>query len=147
MKLLKVLLAALLSVSAAYAANEITAQVSLKATKGYLDMTRGVNAQWTLTQTPATYSAGVQLISTNPVQITVGDVTTNGWSWFRNNSTNNTMNLGTSPDSGTNVAPLIKLKPGWYALVPLSTSTVWAVCPTVATNETSSALEKLILND
>ena len=133
---------------AVHAADEITASVVLKIVDGFIDQQRAVNAQWDVSATRPNISAGTHVIPTNgtPVLITVGDIATNGWSFFRNLSAYNTLSLGASPDAGTNVYEFARMPPGTYGIIPLGTSAVYCVrSGTLVTNEPESILEKMII--
>jgi len=140
------ILAVALLTCAAYAANEITAAITLKATKGYLDIQRSANAQWNLTNTAPNVSGLTQRIGTNTAElISVGDVATPGWAWFRNLSTNNNIAVGVM-DVNTNFLEFARFAPGEYGLIPLGTNSIYGMA-NGATNEANSVLEKIILDE
>ena len=148
MRVLLTILVGAALMCAARAANEISAQVVLKVEDGYISQQRAVNAQWTMNAARPNISAGTHIIPTNgaAVLITTGDVATNGWTFFRNLSAYNTISIGASVNAGTTVHEVLRLPAGTYALLPLGTSAVYAVMSAHTTNETSSVLEKLILD-
>lgn len=130
------------------AANEITAAVTLTATKGYLSIQRAISAQWDLTNAYPNVGGQTQTIGTNWEAVTVGDVTTKGWAWFRNLSTNNTISIGVLCATDTNYVEFIRMKPGRYGLMTLGTNGIYAVTTISGTNETTgSVLEKVILDE
>lgn len=135
-----VLIAAMLALTAG-AADEIAATVSFKVTKGYLDFTRAVNATWTITAASPNVAGQTQLIGLTPEQVTIGDVTTAGWSFFRNLNASNVIEIG-AVDASTNFLPLIKLKAGEYALMRMGTNFWYAKAFTAA-----SRLEKAIVDN
>ena len=130
-----------------WAANEITTQITFKATKGYLDVTRAVNLNFTLTA-PAPNAAGLtQLITTNAAaqQISIGDVVTNGWCYMRNLDTNTGpyVSIGYSGDAGATLYEIIRLYAGEPALFRVTTN-VWIYGKA---NGTNCVLEKLIISN
>jgi len=133
--------------SVGYAANEITAAITFKAATGYLDFTRAVNAQWTITNASPNIAGDSQSLTTGTVSaVTQGALVKKGWGWFRNLSTNNTMSLGVV-DASTNYIEFAQLKAGEYGLIRLGTNTLYATLPSCVTNETTSVLEKAIIDD
>jgi len=147
MKKIACLLACLIPL-AGIADNEITASIVLRVDAGFLSQQRAVNAQWSLATSPANAAGGTQVVPTNgtPALVSIGDVTTGGWSFFRNLSAHNTVSIGASPNAGTNVYEFVRLEAGQYALLPLGTSAVYAVTSVLATNGTGSVLERFILD-
>ena len=126
-----------------YAANEITAQASLVVTKGYLNVTRQVSAQYSITNTAPNVAGLTQILSTNAAeQITAGDVTTPGWGWFRNLGSN-IVSLGVV-DASTNYIEFARLRSGEYGLIPVGTNALFGV--SIGTNEAGTVLEKIILD-
>lgn len=134
-----ILIAALLALTAG-AADEITANVTFKVTKGYLDFTRAVNDTHDITASAPNVSGKTQLIGTTPEQVAIGDVATCGWAFFRNLNTSNVLEIGAA-DASTNFLPLIRLAPGQYCLLPLGTNFFYAVSFT-----NSTVLEKAIVD-
>lgn len=98
--------------------NEITLSASIRAKNGNLDVSF---APGTLQfdQTSQVAVGGVQIIgtSTNAEFIALGDVTTAGYSWFRNCDTTNYIDIGTG--TATSFVGLIRLYAGQVALCPL----------------------------
>jgi hypothetical protein len=101
-----------------FAANEITTVITFQVIKGSLNFSRNVNLQFTLSA-PTPQTAGVtQIIPTNPTLITVGDVQTNGWAYFRNLATTNYVEIG-SWDT-TNFRALVRMNTNEPALFRLA---------------------------
>jgi hypothetical protein len=98
-------------------ANEITVTASLRCENGYLDIMREVaGAQFA--QTTLAYNAGTQTIGFAAAEaITLTDITTPGWAWFRNCDTTNFVTLG-DITTGT-LTPFAKLQAGEAAVIPL----------------------------
>ena len=125
------------------AANEITAQASLVATKGFLNVSRQANSAFNITNTAPNVAGYTQLLGTNAAeQITFGDVQTPGWAWFRNLGTN-TVSLGVV-DASTNFIEFARMKAGEYGLIPVGTNGLYGM--SIGTNETGTVLEKIILD-
>ncbi len=127
-------------------AADITAQAVLKVTKGYIDIQRAANTDFSIASSPAAIAGFTQTIETNAAeQITIGDVATKGWSWFRNLSSNgNAVAVGVV-DASTNFIEFARLAAGEYGLIPLGTNTIWA--RSYGTNAASCELEKIIVSD
>lgn len=117
--------AVILVASGARAADEISAAVTLKVEKGYLLFSRSVNTTWSITNANPNISGQTQSIGTSAEAITLGDVAVAGVTWFRNLSTNRTVEIG-AVDASTNFLPLIKLKFSEYAFMRLGTNVVYA---------------------
>ena len=113
--MLKVLACAVVVVGMAYAENEITTQVYLKAEKGYVNITRSpatLQLDWNGNQVygPVTYS-----LTTNWTALARGQIATNGYCVFRHVGTSNVVDV--SFDNGTNSH--LRLKAGEYQLLRL----------------------------
>lgn len=144
-KLLAAFLAVGVAVTGAAMADGVTAQAVLKLVNGYMDITRAANQTFTVSSSPASVASGTQTIETNAAEVvTVGDVTTKGWSWFRNLSSNgNAIAIG-AVDANTNFIEVLRLDGGEYNLGPLGTNAIWA--QSVGTNAAASCeLEKIIV--
>lgn len=99
----------------------------------------GNSGTFTVTQTSEKYAAAVQAIGTSMEAITLGDVTTPGFSWFRNLDATNYVEIG------INVAgfqPVLKLKPGEGQVFRFATA-----APQARANTASVDLEYIILAD
>ena len=123
-------------------ANEITVSGSIKAVNGYLTFgPRSVtNLQPTMTGTHS--SGGVQDISTTKETIAISsDVATLGWCWLRNTDTTNYIEIGTV--TGGTFYPLMKLKPGEFALFRWATG----ITPYAQANTATAKLEWYTLED
>jgi hypothetical protein len=85
-----------------------------------------------------TATGGVQDIgtSTNAEALSMSDVSSAGWAWFRNCDTTNYVDIGSG--TGTNFAPVIRLKAGEVAALRLATN-----APTARAN---TAAVKLLYN-
>jgi len=130
-----------------YAANELTAGVTFQVAKGYLTYSRAVSATWTITNaTPNVAADSVNLTTGSVTAVGSGSVAVKGWAWFRNLSTNNTASLGVY-DANTNYVEFARLKPGEYGLIRLGENPIQARLVSDVTNETTSVLEKAIIDD
>jgi len=94
---------------AVFAANEINNQSVFTVNKGNLSIQRAVNLNFDLTNSAPNVASGTQVMTTNPVAIIVGNVATNGWSFWRNLSTN------TYTAGGTNII-MNAIELGYYDL-------------------------------
>lgn len=128
-----------------YAGNEITTSITLKATKNYLDFTRAVSLSFGLTNASPNAIAGTQTISTNatPEAITVGNVSTNGWAYFRNLTTNVDTYIELGWSDTTNFRAIVRLKPSEPACFRLTPGAAFYGHAT----GTNSILEKMIIDD
>jgi hypothetical protein len=131
---------------AARAANELTAQVAVRFVDGYVDLQRGANASWTVTNASPNVAADSVGVTTNAAALAFGAVSVKGWTWFRNVTAagGDTIALGVV-DASTNFIEFARMKPGEYGLIRLGTSAIWA--QKIGTNETSSRLEKMCVDD
>jgi hypothetical protein len=109
-----------------YAANEITAQATLRVSKGSFSRTDQTAASsFSLTASAVVLSAGAGAASTTAAAIGLGSVpaASAGWSFFRNNATNGAAG---AVEVGCMVSgefvPFASLPAGAFALVPLSTN-------------------------
>ena len=88
MKRMLLILCGVMILGAVYAANEINNQSVFVVSKGNLSIQEAVNLNFDLTNSAPNVASGTQIMTTNPTQITIADVATNGWSYWRNLSTN-----------------------------------------------------------
>lgn len=107
-------------------ANEITIQASLKAVKGELNIQ---TPPTTVTQTidmsgGPEYAAGGQIIGTTHETISVGDVGTEGWAWFKNLDSTNYVEIGV--DVAASFYGVIRLNAGEWCVARLSDQTYYA---------------------
>lgn len=109
-------------------ANEIVINTFIRAAKGKLELARqvqGLNRD----MSGSGYSVGVQTISNvSHEALEVGtDIAAAGYAFFRNvdDDEGNFVEVGVEDGGGTFI-PLIKLQPGDVALLPLSTTSVYA---------------------
>lgn len=114
-------------------ASEIQVSVALRATKGFLELSEQPTALQ-VDMAANTPGGGVQIIgfASHEALSNVSDIGTAGWAFFRNLDVTNYVELGLDV-TGTFV-PFCKLLPGEYALVPLSTTAVYAKANTAAVN-------------
>lgn len=120
-------------------ANEITVQAKLSVQKSFLNHTEYPGVL-TFDMTGSNATGGAQNIGTNVETITMGDVTTAGYSYFRNLGPTNYVDIGTG--TGTNFASFIKLKAGEVAVGRLGTN-----APTARANTAAVNLQYYILQD
>jgi len=142
-------LALLVSAMAALAADEITLQVAFRIADNYIDQQRAQSSTFTVTNTTPNFSGGSVVVATNAAgtAITFGDVVVPGMTWFRNLSATNTGNviaIGVR-DASTNFLEFARVKPGEFQITRIGTNAIYA--RSMGTNETSSRLEKLCVDD
>lgn len=127
-----------------YAANEITANFTLRVLKGNLDITKTIGQKLTLTCGTPNVAGLTQLVTTNPVgeAITLGNVSTNGVAWFSCLDTNHFVEIGVQ-DANTNFLPLIRLNAGEAWVTRLSQG----ITPYARANGASVVMEKLIFDN
>jgi hypothetical protein len=120
-------------------ADEITLTLKMAVLKGALAHTENPGAiSVTLSGTNAT--GGVQNISTTAEALTMGDVSSPGYAYFRNTGTTNFVELGTG--TGGSFVGFAKLKAGEAAVVRLTTA-----APTARANTAAVDLQYFILAD
>ncbi|MDB4403275.1 hypothetical protein N9204_00405 [bacterium] len=120
-------------------ANEITVSAYLKVDDGtYSRATSTGNAQFDLTTSDVVAAGEIQTIGTTYEEITVGDVTTPGWSFFKNLDATNYVEIGIE-HSGTTFVAFAKLEPGEFFPVPLAGGSIYAKADTA-----SVRIQKLI---
>lgn len=120
-------------------ANEIKYQLSLTATKGFMSVANQT-AILSADMTGDPVASGVQSIGTTAVAIGIGGVTTAGFSFFRNLSTTNFVEIGTG--TGGSFVSFAKLKAGESAIIRLGTN-----APTARANTAAINLQYVILSD
>lgn len=110
---MKRLIAAMVMIAAGAWAAELTVNLTMQADKGYLKLTKTAAQSINLTNAAPNFAGGTQLIGTNSVgdAVTLGSVTTNGWAWFGNLSTNY-IEVGVQDSTGTNFLPLLRINAG-----------------------------------
>lgn len=108
-------------------ANEIVVNTFIRVAKGKLELARqvqGLNRD----MAGSGYSVGVQEISNvSHEAVEIGSDLSPGYAFFRNvdDDDGNYVEVGVE-DGGSTFIPLIKLQPGDVALLPLSTTSVYA---------------------
>lgn len=120
-------------------ANEITLNLKLSVLKSYLNQ-RFDPGVLTSDMTGSTAAGGVQNIGTTAETLGVTDVTTCGWSYFRNTDSTNYVELGTGT-AGSFVA-FAKLKAGEACVLRLGTN-----APTARANTAAINLQYFIFQD
>ncbi len=128
-----------------FAANEVNTVLTLKVTDGYWDYTRAINSTHSITAQNPNMQGGTVNLSSNWTVITVGNVTTNGWSFWRNLNTNGIYcQVGVSNNVGmTNPAVFARLEPGESAVIKLDpTASYWARA--LETSSIAVVLERFI---
>lgn len=104
-------------------ANELTVNVSLNYSKGNDALRREPGAKL-VTVSGTKRISSVQALSTSAEQITIGEVGTAGYAYFRNLDATNNISLGLDSDA----APAFcTLKPGEFAVLRLASATLYAV--------------------
>lgn len=113
---------------AAWAADEITAQVVLKVAAGNLQVQRAVNDTFSITNATPVMAGGTQTIPTNTAAaVTLGDVVNPGWTWVQNVTTNANRYVELGTGSGGSFAPFVRLYAGEYWAGPLGTAAPYAL--------------------
>lgn len=111
-------------------ANEITVSLSAQYTNG-VDTETINRSGSTISVTTVPRAAGTALVGTSEEAIPLGDVSATGVAFFQNMDTTNPVDIyRTTGDS----APLIRLRAGQWAWVPIQGSTVFAKATTAACN-------------
>jgi len=130
----------LLGLMGVWAADEIRATAILKIANGEFDLTRSANNQ-TFDQTGTSMDYHIQSVGTAAQeQVTViSDVSSNGWAWFRNITTNTdrSVDVGAQVVNGasTNFVPFIRLLASEFCILRLHpTSNIWAKANVGAVN-------------
>lgn len=110
MKKIYMLLMCLMIAGGLYAANEITANLTLKVEKGVLSVTKTSSKQFNINHSnPNVAGVTLNVLTTaTGTLIPLGNVASNGVAWFGNLGTNN-IEIGVR-DSATNFLPIITLK-------------------------------------
>ena len=125
------------AVGLAIAADEITVTATLKAANGYFSLDRSVVGLKIDQTAGAGSSYNVQSIQSNAVELVAiaADVTTRGWSYFRNLTTNATDYVDLGPTNGVAFLPVVRLYAGEIATFPAHpTTALWAKSGTTSTN-------------
>lgn len=121
--------------------NEITVNVSLGVKNGFLSqsLTPGTIL---VNMTGTTATGGAQDIgtSTNAEAISMNDVSSAGYAFFRNTDTTNYVDIGSG--TGTNFAAVVRLKAGEAGVFRLGTN-----APTARANTAAVKLQYFILAD
>ena len=122
-------------------AQEITVTARLSVSKGFLVQKMDPGAVL-IDMSGTAAIGGAQDIgtSTNAESITMSDVSSAGYAWFRNTDTTNYVEIGTG--TGASFAPFIKLKAGEIAVCRLGTN-----APTAKANTAAVKLQYYILAD
>ena len=120
-------------------ASEINYNLQLQRLKGYASESYKSGTLYA-DQTGSTATGGNQTIGTAAEALVMGDVTTSGFSWFRNTDATNFVEIGTG--TGTSFAVFIKLKAGEAAVCRLGTN-----APTAKANTASINLQYHIMQD
>ena len=94
----------------AYGAGEISVNWAFTAAKGALSITRTQSKTWNITNSAPNVSAYTITTTTNPTPILPGYVSTNGWGWLLNTSSNIAVQVGAL--DGSTFCPVIQLGPG-----------------------------------
>ena len=120
-------------------ANEITVTGKISCTNGNFSETRNVSSL-RRDQAAIGSASGVQVIGTSEETVTVGDVGTLGYAYFRNLDATNYVDIG--PDS-TGIVGFIRLEPGDFCILRLKPGiTIKAQADTA-----SVKLDKVIFED
>ena len=118
--------------------SDINLRLGLVCAKGFLS-TRDEPGPIAIAMTGSVASAGAQTISTNATTINMGSVATAGYSYFRNTSTANFIEIGTG--TGTSFVAFSKLFYGDAQIVRLGTN-----APTAKADTAAGTLQYTILS-
>ena len=140
--LVAVLFAAVIGV---IAANEININSTFKVTDGFWDYTRTVNATHSITAQAPNIAGGTILVSSNWTLVSVGNVATNGWAWFRNLATNGPYCQIGVTNAGVAVVPFMRLEIGETALMKLEDAGIYYARANPTTT-VSIVLERVIVD-
>lgn len=110
-------------------ADEISFSVSLKATKSSFVLPQHSTAD-TVDMATAGQAGGVQTVGTTHETIGVTDLSTPGWSYFKNLDTTNYVELGR--DVSASFYPFVKLLPGEACVLRLGTTAPYAKANTAS---------------
>lgn len=124
-------------------ANEITVFMKLSAVKGNLTVQPAqLSTTFTLNAAAPNVSGVTQSIGFAAHEaITLGDVATNGWAWFKNTDSTNFVQIGV--DVGSTFYPLVRLNAGEAGCFRLA----HGVTPYAKSDTAAVVLEKYILDD
>jgi hypothetical protein len=122
-------------------AQEITLTLKMSVSKGFL-VQKNDPGTILVDMSGTTATGGAQDIgtSTNAETITMSDVSSAGYAYFRNTDATNFVEIGTG--TGVSFAPFIKLKAGEAAICRLGTNT-----PTAKANAAAVKLQYYIIAD
>jgi hypothetical protein len=118
-------------------ANEITIAATLSATKNGATVTSTASAL--VTMTGDEMLTNVQNVGTSAEAVTVTDLDTAGYAFFKNMDATNFLELAL--DSSVSTQVFAKLFPGQFALLPLKTTTIYAKADTAGVNLLVTACE------
>lgn len=127
------------------AANDININTTFKVTDGYWDYTRTIASTHSITAQAPNVAGGTILVSSNWTLVTVGNVTTNGWAWFRNLATNGPYCQIGVTNAGTTVVAFARLEIGETALMKLEDAGVYYARANPTTT-VSIVLERVIVD-
>lgn len=101
-------------------ADEISVAVRLSVTKGNLKLAYGGTTQKVTMSGSKGGNPGTVNIGTSDEAISLGDISSAGYAYFRNLDTTNYVEIG--PTSGGALVPFLRLAPGKEATLPLTPS-------------------------
>lgn len=137
---LVILAVAIVAGGVSWAADEINAAFGLNIRKGYLSLTVSEGVQ--IDMTGESFDHRTTTVTTNPAVLTIsGDIGTVGMTFFKNNSTSETVNIGVTGESA-----FVKLLATeiWQGRLATNNLTVWL--PT-ASGTNSASLESIIVEE
>jgi len=123
-------------------ADEISLSISLRVVKGSLDVSKAVSDQYDLSASAPNVAGLTQAIGHAAHEaVTMGDVSTLGWAWFRNLHATNFVQIGV--DVGSTFYPVARLNAGEACVLRLAQGiTLYAQADTGAV-----VLEKIVFDN
>lgn len=110
-------------------ANEITSQVTLQVNKNGSNTTRASSKQSTMSGNPVAHAVKSVGFAAHEA-VTLGSVTSCGWSFLKNLDATNFVTIGI--DVAATFYPVLKLKPGEAAVFRFGTNAPYAKADTAA---------------
>ncbi len=120
-------------------ANEITLNLKMQVSKGFIEYIQNPGAL-SVTMSGTNATGGIQNIGTTAETITMGDVSSQGYAYFRNIGTTNYVDIGTG--TGGSFVAFARLKAGEACIVRLATA-----APTARANTAAVDLQYMIFAD
>lgn len=125
-------------------AADLLVNITMQADKGYVKLLKTAAQSINITNGSPNFAGGTQLIGTSATGevVTLNSVTTNGWAWFGNLSTNY-IEVGVQDITGTNFLPLLRLNAGEAQVFRLTPGAV----PCARAYGTAARLERYVFDN